>query len=318
MRIKNLFKNIKLLFKWKKRKSSIERQFNDKIVDISSPQNPSKKTSIRKLKNIFSWWIFSILSKNLSIIIWFILIILIWFWVNFMFAWEKFKISEVEIISNSDFISKDLSYLWAKELLWRNIFLISTKESLDFVSLFQKNLKYIKLKRLLPSKISIEPISYPPLLYFENNNLRYIISENWVLLPYYWEIWDLYNTEIYTLENPQKILYTKVFPDRIISKIKNHLDIFSTNFLLDNIEKVTYFNTEKELHIDISWGPKLIFDIEQSPDIQLKRYLIFTTKYNISDYYYIDLRIDKKVFACENQDENLCIENLKRIYNYNF
>lgn len=322
MRIKKILENIKKYLSFWEKTSRKRWDFsvsNDKIVDIKIDKISTKKALSRRFrKNIASTFLSSFL-KNKKIIFILVFIWIISYFSYFLFIWEKFKITAVEIVWEDQFVNKDLAYLWAKELIWENIFSVSTKQAIDLVSIFQKNIDFVKLKRIFPWKITVEPISYTPLLYLEKYKIRYIITENWVLLPYFWEKNDLYQTSIYNFDKDyQKLLYTQVLQSRIIEKINQHLQVFTTNFLLENIAGIDYFLSEKELHINLKEGPKLILDIEQNPEDQLKRYLIFNTKYDSYDYFYVDLRISKKVFSCSLKEKNLCQKNLSRIYNYNF
>jgi hypothetical protein len=80
-----------------------------------------------------------------------------------------------------------------------------------------------------------------------------------------------------------------------------------------------YFPTEREAHIDLKTGTKLIFDFMGDVDEQIKKLLIFhKEQFNLKEakIIYIDLRIKNKIFFCSQEDEYKCILNLKNTYLY--
>jgi hypothetical protein len=80
-----------------------------------------------------------------------------------------------------------------------------------------------------------------------------------------------------------------------------------------------YFPIEREVHIDLKTGTKLIFDLMGEADEQIEKLLIFhKEQFNLKEtkFIYIDLRIKNKIFFCNQEDEYKCILNLKNTYSY--
>ena len=113
-----------------------------------------------------------------------------------------------------------------------------------------------------------------------------------------------------------------------MQKILNENDLMSINRLYKNyneqlfstkLSNIEYFPIEKEVHFNTIEKSKFIFDLNSNLDIQLQKLMIFK-KENLSIVklwiVYVDLRIKNKIFYEEKKEEKLCIENLKRIYQY--
>jgi hypothetical protein len=92
------------------------------------------------------------------------------------------------------------------------------------------------------------------------------------------------------------------------------------NFINIEFTNLYYYETERELHIDI-WNWKLlIFSIawDISVNTQIEKLAIFNKDYfkiDKTNFVYIDLRIKNKVFYCSTEEKTQCEKNLKGLYN---
>jgi hypothetical protein len=98
----------------------------------------------------------------------------------------------------------------------------------------------------------------------------------------------------------------------IYEKIKN-------NLLTSQVSSIYYFPKEREVHVDLENGTKLLFDLEGDIQDEIKKLLIFHKEQsdlkNVA-FVYIDLRVKNKIFFCPLTSEFQCKINLVRIYGY--
>jgi len=191
---------------------------------------------------------------------------------------------------------------------------IIRQDNLSNINIAYKSLEHI---RDTPNKLDVLIGSYEPVF---NTNIKwktYIITKNGSFIP------EKANSELKNLtivsEKPLSSIpdYKKVISEKHMEKIETIYKEIQTNIIRIQIKDIIYYPTEREVIVDIQWNTKLIFDLEKTVWVQVKRLAIFDTEniqIDVPELVYIDLRISDKVFYCTIETEFQCVTNLKNIY----
>jgi hypothetical protein len=111
--------------------------------------------------------------------------------------------------------------------------------------------------------------------------------------------------------------YKKLFNEKYIIYIQYIYENIKNNLWDLKIYKIRFFPIERELHIVLDNNTILIFSLWKDLKNELERFFIFKNlrKKDFLESYYIDLRIDKRIFFCLKSNLNICKNNYKKIYN---
>lgn len=281
----NFYKTKRNKFKFFKSKLEFENTFKE----------------IKKI-NIYYYifWIFLILSS-----------------IYVLFFSHYFSIKNIDIIRQDDIINIDLSYKSIEDIRYKSI-LIEDKEKIKSKLIsYQPNIKDIYIRKILPDNIKILLSSYKSNFWFEIEWKTYILTENWVVIPWKINNW-LIKINIKNIDNILIINYKKIFKPEFISRILEIIKWINEFNSFIEIKELNYYKKESELHItDKNWII-IIFDLNKEPKIQVEKLNIFYKKYlnkTKSWIIYIDLRINEKIYYCTTDNEFQCRINLKNIYN---
>lgn len=312
---KKIKENFYNLFKKKKKKE------DPSTLLLSKLQNKNiGKCKKRKSINIKFWnfKIFSFFKKNY---IPYLLILSSIFIISivFLILWPIFKIKFVEIIKKDNITNMDISYKSVESFRWKSIFKVTKSDLLKKFTNYQENIKDISLNINLPNTLEIEVESYKEIFNVTINEKSYIIVENGTLIPSK-AYKDLNNIVIKKdIDKNKFIEYKKIFNPYYLSKITDILSKLNENLLSIKVESIIYYENERELHLLLESGTRLIFSLDSDIDIneQVEKLAIFNDEQiSIVESWiiYIDLRIKNKIFYCPEEEAYVCNLNIKSIY----
>ncbi|NUJ98039.1 FtsQ-type POTRA domain-containing protein [Candidatus Gracilibacteria bacterium] len=238
----------------------------------------------------------------------------------FLFFGPFFKVVNIDILRYENITNINIAYKSVEDIRNTPLLLIDGKNIATKLKNYQKNIKEVKIRRIFPDTLKITIESYKGVFNTIINEKEYIITENGVFIP------SKFSTELKEIKlggiegKVSGILdYKEIFKSEEIKKIISIQHKINANLIIIGIESIYYFPTEREVHIDLKTGTKLIFDLMGDIDEQIKKLLIFhKEQFNLKEmvFSYIDLRIKNKIFFCSQEEKNNCILNLKNIYSY--
>lgn len=250
---------------------------------------------------------------NYYILILFILIIIS----IFVVLWPTFKIKFIEIIKKDDITSMTISYKSVEDYRWLSIWNTEKKDILKNLQNYQQNIRDIKLDIVLPNTLKIIIDSYKWIFNTTINWKKYIVTENWTLIP------SSYSTELKEIiiksdfDKSKFLDYKKILEWEYIQKIYYANEYMKENFINIKINSLIYYEIEREIHIITDNNTIIIFDLDWDIKNQIKKLAIFSKEQlDIikNPIIYIDLRINNKIFYCNEAEKPQCIKNLKSIY----
>ena len=308
----NKFLSLKPSELLKKRKTSNNRSF---LLN-----NSEQTTFIKKRRNL------SINSKHLdklkifwnNIINYYIVIFLVLFSASlYVMFWPLFKIKNIEIIKQDNITNMQIAYKAVDKYRWNTILSIEKKDILINLQKYQHNIANIKTNIILPNTLKIIIDSYNWIFNVTINWKTFLITENWTLIP------SIYSKELKELiiknnfDKNKFLDYKKSLDTEYITKISKIITLLEENIIDIKIKELTYYVTERELHIETEKNTTIIFDLNWEYNEQIEKIAIFNKDYiniNKTAIIYIDLRIKNKVFYCTSENEYQCISNIKSIY----
>lgn len=312
--IKKIIKTTKKSFSSKKREKIKSRIILNKLEKQSS-FNKRKSLKLR-----FDFLRLPIFFKKHYIpyffISWFIIAILS----IFIFLWPIFKVKNIEIIKKENITNMEIAYKSIEDFRWESILKIDKTKILNKMTDYQQNIKNISLNVDLPDTLKITVESYKKLFNTQINWKNYIILENWSLIPTRNIDENLKSISINTeIDKNKFISYKKMFEEEYINRISEIIRKLKENLIDIKISKLSYYEVEREIHIETEKWLILIFSLDKYDDIntQIKKLVIFNKEHkniNDSQIIYIDLRIKNKIFFCDIEEEYNCRINLKSIY----
>ncbi|MFK7779707.1 MAG: hypothetical protein QM490_01040 [Candidatus Gracilibacteria bacterium] len=230
-----------------------------------------------------------------------------------------FRIKNIEIIKQDNITSMHIAYKAVDYYRGKSIINIEKKDILKRLQDYQHNIRDIKIDIILPNTLKILIDSYKGIYNTTINGKAFLITANGTLVP------ANYSEELKTLIIKNKfdinkfLDFKKEFKTEYILKISDIIKSLEENIINLEIDEITYFVIERELHIETGKKITLIFDLNGNHKEQIEKLVIFNKDYlNIdkNPIVYIDLRIKNKVFYCTNENEYQCIQNIKKIYSY--
>ncbi len=269
-----------------------------------------------RFKNIFSYFKFEQkVSKN-YIFVWIIFLII--FSMLFVFYWPIFKVKSIEISRNDFITDNNIAYNAIKNVREKSIFFVKPDEIKKSIINYQKNINEIDIDIVMPSKLKINIWSYRWIFNVSLKNTNYILTENWVLVPIKKssEIRDI-NIVYDKLKSIPILDYKELFKKEYINKIEKLVNWIEENVINVNIDEITYYKNERELHIRNQNNTLLIYDLESDINKQIEKTVVFDQEhYSLKKEWiiYIDFRINDKLFYCTNEYRWICKSNLERLY----
>lgn len=234
-----------------------------------------------------------------------------------LFFSHYFSIKNIDIIRQDDIINIDLSYRSIENIRYKPILTEDKEEIKSRLIAHQPNIKDIYIRKILPDNIKIVLTSYKSDFWFEEGWKTYLLTENWVVVPWKIKNW-LTKINIKNKDNLWIIDYKKIFKSDYIMKIRDIIKLINEKNSFIKITEINYYKKESELHITNKDWTIIIFDLNKEPQIQVEKLNIFYKKYlsKIKLWIiYIDLRVNEKIYYCATDNEFQCRVNLKNIYN---
>lgn len=248
-----------------------------------------------------------------------IVISLIW-WLLFIIYWPIFIIKQIEILRQDEITNINIAYRSIDDLRGKSILLVNSQNIAEKLKSYQKNIKEVSITKVLPDGLHISIQSYKSIFNIKMNDKTYLVTENGVLAPGKFES-EL--PELKMLDKNKKVPiildYKQILSPVSIANIYLIYDKLKANLIGISLKDIYYFSQERELHVDLENGTKLIFDLEWNIPDEIKKLLIFHKEQsNLKKvpFVYIDLRIKNKIFFCGMESEYQCKSNLTRIYSY--
>lgn len=284
------------------------------IKDIKRSKFKKRRNkSILKFLQLFDLKI----DKN-NVVYLYIWIVLLLLWVVWFIVFGPyFQIKTINIVRQDNLSNINIAYKALENVRGTHIMFNDSSTVESYIKSYQENIESVSVNRKLPNKLDVLIGSYEPVF---NTNIKwknYIITKNGSFIP------EKANSELKNLtiisEKPLSSIpdYKKIISVEHMEKIESIYKEIQTNIIRIQIKDIIYYPTEREVIIDIQWNTKLIFDLEKTVWVQVKRLAIFDTeniKIDAAELLYIDLRISNKVFYCTTETEYQCVTNLKNIY----
>lgn len=227
-----------------------------------------------------------------------------------LFISPYFRIAPSKVlIERTDTITDiNIAYKSIENIYGQSIFFMNEGDVANMLVSLQKNIKTIDISRLYPNGLKIILQSYQPqfVTAFAGSEKKYILTSNGVL------IYD---------KNPSKKLfpidivdptfveigffdYKEGITEQYMQRIVTARDTFFDRFTGVNISRLTYFKVERELHISLESGVRIILELTEPEDItrQLAALRFYVDQHkdvlNLGEVAYIDIRNIGKIFIC--------------------
>lgn len=311
--------NIKLYFKKIREKISNRKQKKSKII-INTLDNKFflKKRKSLNIRVNFEYYL-KFFKKNY---IPYYLIISVFFITSLLFLifWPIFSIKYIEIIKKDNITNMNIAYKSLESLRWERLFKVHEIDIFNKLKSYQDNIKWVNLEIILPNTIKIDVESYKEIFNIILNDNKYILVENWTIIPSEHSKNLRYLNIIKEIDKNKFIEYKQIFNPFYIEKINNIINKLEENIINLKIKELNYYEKEREIHIKIENDNILIFSIDDDIEYmsQIEKLVIFN-KENLSiienKFIYIDLRVKNKIFYCPVESNYQCNQNIKSIYN---
>jgi cell division septal protein FtsQ len=229
-----------------------------------------------------------------------------------------FRVKNINILKKDNLTNINIAYKAIDSVRWKSIFSIKEKDIFDKLRIYQHNIKDIDISTRIPNNLKITLESYKGLFNTVINDKSYIITENGVLIPNKPDT-ALQNLQVFNSHKDEInkfIDYKEIFNPQYINNIATLTNKLKENIIDLNIKELSYYVTEREVHINTT-NNLLLFSLDEDIYDQVEKTVIFHKQYHsLEKYgiYYSDLRIPNKVFYCPVSEEFRCIQNMKRIY----
>ncbi len=310
---------IKLYFQKIREKILNKKQKKSKIIisNIENKSFPKKRKSINVRFN-FEYY-FKFFKKN-YIPYYFIISMFFIITLLFLIFWPLLSIKYIEIIKKDNITNMNIAYKSLENIRWEKLFKIHEIDIFNKLKSYQDNIKGVNLKIILPNTIKIDVESYKEIFNIVLNNNKYILVENWTIIPSEHSKNLRYLNVIKEIDKNKFIEYKQIFNPFYIEKINNIINKLEENIINLKIKELNYYEKEREVHIKIENDNILIFSIDDDIEYmsQIEKLVIFN-KENLSiienKFVYIDLRIKNKIFYCPIESSYQCNQNIKSIYN---
>lgn len=295
-----------------------------KLKSILLSKKIKQKKFIKKRKSINirfkSLRIEKLLKSNYYIPYFLIISIIILAIILFLIFWPIFKVKNIEITKKDDITNMNIAYKSIENFRWKSILKINEEDFFKKFKKYQENIKSIDLNIDLPNTIKIKIWSHRKLFNVNINDKSYILVENWTIVP---SKPSKNLRELIIIKNIDKnkfIDYKKIFEEKFLSKINEIIKKLEENIINIKIKNIIYYEIEREIHIKLENNTILIFSIDNSIEVneQIKKLVIFNQDHisiEKNNFVYLDLRIKNKIFFCPIDNEYVCKQNIKSIYN---
>ncbi len=230
--------------------------------------------------------------------------------------------SKVIIERTDDITDINIAYKSIEPIHGQSIFFIDEFEIANLLASMQKNIKSADISRLYPNGLKIILQSYQPQFNttFTGIDKNYVLTTNGVLIYQKNPLKKAYQIDII---DPQLLEsgffdYKEGIGEIYMQRILFARDTFLDRFTGINISRLIYFKTERELHVALESGTRIILELTDNQDIvrQLAalRFYVDQNKDVLSlwDVQYVDIRNLGRIFVC--REKNVCMNNLVRIY----
>lgn len=199
-----------------------------------------------------------------------------------------------------------------RDFIGKNIFRLSTTEIFTTLQSNIRHIQSVEKTLLLPDGIRVKIKSFWPIYRAYIGDEVFLLTRNGQLIVDIPEI-ETSALHIHNLtSDPNGIQNTTLATTDtfIIQEIEKLWYTVLPNF---PIEKLDYYDQEKELHIMSQWT-RFIFSLSGGMD-QLRTIstLIKQGQLTPNRFLYIDVRVPKKMYTCP-RDEAQCVLNLRNIY----
>ncbi len=263
--------------------------------------------SLYKIKWIFQykWIIISVFSVMLVALI------------VFLLYWPVYTVKFINIIRQDSITNIDLAYNALSDVRGKRLFEIEESNIKQKLLDYQNNIDYVDVDINFPNTLEIYILSYPIFFQTTIEDKNFYISQNGSLIPgkpneEYKNI--ILKNGIQTNIFPD---YKKFFEQESMENIYEAIAYFEQNIVGSKIKNVLYYEIEKEVHFELENDNIIMFTLEKDLKQQIKKTAIFHAEHReITDdgLIYLDMRVTNKVFYCDNETKNQCINNLKKIY----
>jgi len=300
----------KILYKLKRKK----RNKNNIILGFLSWKKSFKKRKWYNLKLDFLN-VKSNFNNKILINIGFLLFL---GFILFLIFWPILRVNKIEITRKDYITNINIAYKSVDDIRWKSIFLVNFDNIKQKLKKYQPDIKDVKLKIAFPNLLKIEISSYSGLFNTDIKWKNYIITYNGILVPLkkYSEIRNI--KIIYSkLDNIRIPDYKKVFDSKYINNINSMVNKLEENIVTVKIKSILYYVNEREVHLITDSGIRLIYDLTQSVDNQIKKTVILNKQYykiNKWSLVYIDFRVKGKIYYCSLKTKSVCKDHIKRIY----
>ena len=181
---------------------------------------------------------------------------------------------------------------------------------------YQPNLKSIESSLQLPDTLQINIESYPGLFQTQIWNKSYVVTQNGVLVPKK-PSESLLSIQLELSDGISFLDYKQIFKQQYIEQISMMTTLLTDNLLWAEITSWKYYQTERELHIELQNATLLLFDLDTSAKQQVEKAIVFhkeSADILSGDIIYIDLRVKNRIFYCGIDEVKQCEQNLNSIY----
>ena len=239
--------------------------------------------------------------------------------VVFLFFWNYFNVKYIKISDDKNISSIDLLYDSISSFRDKNIFMMDTIEMKSKILDYQKNVSDINISKIYPNKIEIDITSYPIIFETLIGEKKYFITSNWVFIPKTSNIKVEKKIENIIVNLKKKdefnfFSYQKKLKWSYLKKVNKFIELFKVNLPNLPIDKIYYYNIEREIHFELKNGTFILFDLESDILPQIKKIIIFNENNNNFKHVYIDMRIKSKIFFCSYEHEYQCRINMNLSY----
>ena len=156
-----------------------------------------------------------------------------------------------------------IAYRSIDDLRGKSILLVNSQNIAEKLKSYQKNIKEVSITKVLPDGLHISIQSYKSIFNIKMNDKTYLVTENGVLAPGKFES-EL--PELKMLDKNKKVPiildYKQILSPVSIANIYLIYDKLKANLIGISLKDIYYFSQERELHVDLENGTKLIFDLE--------------------------------------------------------
>lgn len=262
-----------------------------------------------------------------ALTIWFIGIILIGlcFYIIFFSSYFRISPSRVIISSQSNTVDINLAYKALEHTYGTFIFSVDIEKIKKNLTDLQKHIEHIEIARLYPNGLKVIITPYPTVFETRISFLEkdFLLTENGILVPDMkrWESnFDQLEIVSRTLLDELFLDYKEAITPHSLSGILIAKQTLTTEFPDLWLWLFRYFPNERELHISLESGTRILLSLDETVKNTIKNELLTFRMYALTHreelqkwrIIYIDARTVGKLFIC--REQKICQKNLGDIY----